>query len=1066
MLHSKTLVAIALGSFLLASCGAGANATTNPDGTNEGGGMTLLGVSNGFGGLLPHRIAVVGPGGMPSSAIIDITEIDDLLSNLTPTNLIMPVTEWPVETILPSNIQGNHFIYARFSQDIDVESVLNKSVAAGVDNNLTGSISVLMVDALLGVTVPVRGVGFVGGKTYGPTVDPDNPTAYLLEEWVRGLPGQGANAAQAVNGQFPGRGFPGTPLPDGSEAGFNGAGDLVRDNVFCFVVDADGDLSTYESFPAGLQIQLKISDAVFSQIGMGLAEPALASSTVGADMTPPEVMVAGASQVPIILPGNGEIDVDPETFVEVTFTEPLQLLSVGALDDGTPPALSASVILQFGPSTNQVNVPFSVMPLSVYDLSRYQLRPTYGFPGSDPQTSGAGCQSYSEVRVIVNPGQLRDLVGNVNTLAPSTSFVTRAGSGLVNAPVCPDTIYVGRGGSQQAISVIDLNGFGQGTGNPTYAGIFDPIVQGNSNFPNNPNLVGQGATMCPPLSPGTCTFDGGSSGVFTLVRDSALDDTVTGFPTLETVGDMVLGHALDSSFNNAQPFGCQAGGGNICAASGLKAVTLITGGPTTVLPVNENPFVPPFKFVIGAENLVSWAPHPNPPKIIFPPLCSSPFIQGQEPSAVDNIIPLAAGGKGLTNLLTPGPFPLGLPEIKLPPQGLLALEQNNFFEGPSVGATNLAACRTYMIRQQIGQFLYVVDRAVGEVVVFNSNNFRIIDRIRTPDPTRIAISPNLNFLVVTNQRADQVSFIDVDPGSTTFHEIVKTTMVGSGPTEVVWESSNEDIFVCNEGDGTVTIVSSFNLESRKILRNQISHPIAVVTTPRQTSFGFFRGVYFAYILNQDGRVAIFESGPDGINGIGFDDVITTLPFTFFRPKTIQPDLTSLTSAIWVVHENPVDQDGLPIGVGGAVSNVGISGGNIGPAPLDPGIFGNPQARDLEYGVFYSLGEGPEGLSGIPVDIAFDNQRNLTALNNFATQFAPGINISINGKSQVKVNSVGVTVPVSAPQFMFLAVPSPGVVDVFNIGSGTIERTDTNPFEPGTQSIPVSNVNSLMDYFRP
>ena len=121
----------------------------------------------------------------------------------------------------------------------------------------------------------------------------------------------------------------------------------------------------------------------------------------------------------------------------------------------------------------------------------------------------------------------------------------------------------------------------------------------------------------------------------------------------------------------------------------------------------------------------------------------------------------------------------------------MTLEQNNFFEGPSVGAQNLAACNSYMIRQQIGQFLYVVDRAVGEVVVFNSNNFRIIDRIRTPDPTRIAISPNLNFLVVTNQRADQVSFIDVDPGSTTFHEIVKTTIVGSGPTEVVWESSNE-----------------------------------------------------------------------------------------------------------------------------------------------------------------------------------------------------------------------------------------------------------------------------------
>lgn len=45
-----------------------------------------------------------------------------------------------------------------------------------------------------------------------------------------------------------------------------------------------------------------------------------------------------------------------------------------------------------------------------------------------------------------------------------TSFTTGEGPGIVNAPVAPECIYVGIGGAQSGVSVIDLNGFGQGTG--------------------------------------------------------------------------------------------------------------------------------------------------------------------------------------------------------------------------------------------------------------------------------------------------------------------------------------------------------------------------------------------------------------------------------------------------------------------------------------------------------------------------------------------------------------------------------------------------------------------------
>jgi DNA-binding beta-propeller fold protein YncE len=292
--------------------------------------------------------------------------------------------------------------------------------------------------------------------------------------------------------------------------------------------------------------------------------------------------------------------------------------------------------------------------------------------------------------------------------------------------------------------------------------------------------------------------------------------------------------------------------------------------------------------------------------------------------------------------------------------------------------------------------------------------------------------------------------------------VVKATTVGTGPTGIAWDSANEDIFVCNQGEGTVSLISGFTLDVRKTLRNQISRPVEVALTPRQFAFGFARGVYFGYILNQNGNVAFFESGPDGINGIGFDDVIGSLPFRFQRPKALQPDPTALDSAVWIVHEFPLGNDGQVLGGGGALSKVGISGGTVGPVQLDSGPFGNPQIRDLEFDVFASLGEG-DGLSGIPVDLAFDNMRNYTALTNFNTVFSPGNPLSINGKGLIK-NLNGAGVAASAPQFLFAAVPNPGVVDVFDITS-SLDRVDANPYLDGFQSIVVPNASVLMDYFR-
>ena len=378
----------------------------------------------------------------------------------------------------------------------------------------------------------------------------------------------------------------------------------------------------------------------------------------------------------------------------------------------------------------------------------------------------------------------------------------------------------------------------------------------------------------------------------------------------------------------------------------------------------------------------------------------------------------------------------------------------------------ITACIPYGIRQQIGHYLYVADRVRNEVVVLNSNRFTVLDRITVPDPTEFAVGTNMDFLAVTNQSSGVVSFIDIDPVSSTFHQVLKTVQVGKGPTGIAWEPGNEDIMVCNEADSTVSIISAFSLEVRKTLGNQLNQPFDVAITPRQTTFGFMRGVYFAYFLNRDGTVSLFESGPDGVNGIGFDDIIGQPEFTFKSPKAITPDYIKLQGGVWVAHEGKLNPLGNPTGLqGGAISNMVISSATSGAIPLDPGLFVSPQLRDIEFEVPVSI--GGDQLTGIPVDIAFDNQRNLAALTNWGTIFSAGTPVNINGKAIVRVLGP-VVVNTSEPRFMFVAVPNSdqggGVVDVLRIDSGFL-RFDTNPFQPGIQSIPAPGANIVMDYFR-
>lgn len=616
---------------------------------------------------------------------------------------------------------------------------------------------------------------------------------------------------------------------------------------------------------------------------------------------------------------------------------------------------------------------------------------------------------------------------------------------VVNAPVAPEAIYVARAGDTGGLSVIDLNGFGASTGAPEFDIVFGPDSEGQTRFPFNPNLALQGTQLVPPLTPGSTTTNGGSRGVFTLTEDSELNDRLLERPEYASITDLALGAPLDLAFHNGLPFGCSSGGGNLCASSFLQRLEVALAGPNTLRPALDGD--PVLNLVEQGGNPISFAPHPNPPQAVSPPLCLDPLIRGLEPTSSETT------RNGFVNLLVPGDA-LGDPSIGLPPTGLLSREQNAFFVGPSSPQANVNLCSSFMIRQQVGHFLYLADRSAQQLVVLNSNSFDVLARIPVGDAVELATGPNLDRLAVADRAGNAVHFVDIDPRSSTFHRVLETVPVGRSPRGIAWDPGNEDVLVCNEGDDSISVISAATLQVRKtVTAPGLRRPFAVAVTERQNQFGLQRFVYFGWILDRDGSLWLFESGPDGTGGWGFDDIVGRAPIRFPGARALQPDPLRLEGGVWIAHEDAE---------GGALSNVVVDA-DPGIQPLTPGE--TPNLRDLVLSVARTI--GADQLTGTPLDLGFDNLRNFGALENLASPFAAGAPAPMNGKSLVRsLDGLGFH-NTSEPTYLFVPVrggdSGSGAVDVIDLATG--QRIDTDVFQPGVQSISAPGARLVMDYFR-
>ncbi|MEM7205310.1 MAG: hypothetical protein AAF628_33955 [Planctomycetota bacterium] len=986
--------ALAAAIFALSGCAGGS--TGDPD---NRGPFTVSLISTGLGQIFPYRIRQADAFGNPTATVLNIEDISTLQANSSGNNGVLPVAAFPTTATLPDGSPGNQFMLLRFSHKLEVESILSDQLSAQTNSGLTTAVSLLAYDPATEDTQIIRGRGFVGGYSFynrGGTLelvqaveldenDPDN---------LRIL------AAEAA-------GFP---------TGFSGAADLVSPKAFVFIADTDNNLSSFETFPSTSLLRFVISNAVRDTDSKVLEHEVCTATTVGADANPPDVLGRIQGGRLEISPGNGDANIDPTSPILLQFNKPVQPGTVGTFfDPSNMVPASGGITL----SVTQASQTFSVIhyadPMGFGDLCTYSVRPAYVLPGE------------SAVDILANSASILGLTASPLGGDANTSFSTGEGPGIVNAPVAPEAIYLGMGGSSPGISVIDLNGFGQGTGNLA-----------DSRFPLNPNIGRTGVQ--PALAPGSSTLDAGGSGVFTLTQDTAGETRLLRDPIVGQIGDIQIGSPLDLIFNNENL------NANTTGANQLNPLTLTT----------------------QPGNSITVAPHPNPPPLRFPPPNPGRSIFGEEPTVTTAVgINVFAGVLTFGTPCLASPLNLltqGNPFASEPGQvGLLDTTSPGLFQGPQPPPASppppIPLC-PYTTRQQLGHFLYVLDRDNRQVLVVNSNRMTILDSIRLTDPIEMAMSPNLRHLAVTNFSSGSVTFIDINPLSSTFHQIIGETRVDPGPTAVSYQPDGEAIVVVSPSSNTATILGALDFSVQKVVSGFLNAPFDVAVTPRYEFTGNLGAVYYAYILNQDGTVAVYESGPTGVNGLGFDDVIGVVPeVTFARARRIVLDSTSQRSAVFVAH---VDDSGL-----GQVSRLELTSSPSGQVSTNQntgGFIVPPTFRQKEWTVVQRFG-GVDATTPVrdlfsgnaPVDVGMDEVRNLGASNDQVTQFnqnvpLPALGHSAKGAIKTNVSTFvfsGAFVPPFRPSYLFVALADVGQVDVFDIGSG---KKVTSIDAPGVQVI--------------
>ena len=552
-----------------------------------------------------------------------------------------------------------------------------------------------------------------------------------------------------------------------------------------------------------------------------------------------------------------------------------------------------------------------------------------------------------------------------------------------------------------------------------------PVGTGGYSYgPNDPNSTWAGGLGANDLgNPGTPVpgVNEMSSGFETLVRDAGGGVILTGedSDTVGVIADAIVGEFLDVaifdtlSFFNTETF----------------HASFYWGGGLENNSINEPPVPnpPPSRYWVGL----------NPVDILIDqsdPGGKARLIEGEEIWAGDKSVLTGAPTVSRSfQWLVPNQSSRSAPD-QLPPQ-------NAFGIGLGPSPENGSFVVAYNARQQIGNYLYVTDVENKQLHAINSNSFETITSIDLPDPTGLAIDAGARFVFVSNASDDSVSAVGADPRRPDFHTEIARIPVGRGPDGMSAQPNGEDLHVCNFLDDTVSIIDLGSLTVRKTIDALISGPVEAITTPREAGFGWVSGLYFAYYSNfTSNSVVVYESGPDGPQGIGCDNIRgelptedSTLQTEFFEPRGMcfSPYANSqglFAGGVYVAHR---DNQGR-----GLVSQIKFTHQAIlGPQPCVPPpgniIFVPPGFIDREFEITgqWGVAAGSQLLGSQPTSVVLpDSRRDLYLVrppaspNNSDRGFAPygGLNSRYPLRGLTPADPRFPFVPTYEPERMYVA----------------------------------------------
>jgi YVTN family beta-propeller protein len=310
----------------------------------------------------------------------------------------------------------------------------------------------------------------------------------------------------------------------------------------------------------------------------------------------------------------------------------------------------------------------------------------------------------------------------------------------------------------------------------------------------------------------------------------------------------------------------------------------------------------------------------------------------------------------------------------------------------------------------LGVNLYVVDGTANVVKVFESTTMTLLTTLAgIPSPGGLGIDPNLNFLYVSNVDQGTISKVGASPfQSTLFHQIAATITVGAGPRAISVNPANEDVFVVNTGENTVSIIDVPGQAERTRLAVG-NGPRDVFITDRFNCAGC-TVAYMAFVTNFFGNsVSVYESdsplitvnnGPDGKvidTLIGFDG-----PSGGCWNRFSNIGLAPVFMGAYIANS-----------LGTTIENRGAT--NFGLSPT-PGFQGPPGFRTFSTVATYST----SALAGGPSDVTIEN---MTALSQ----------ASGPSKALAKADIPGVS---GVPSVLLVTYPAAGQVAAYDLPTGT------------------------------